>query len=332
MFQLVAHFKGSLGGQCLVAWPEDGSVRFDTKIDTFDIKAQLISTSGSRWKKSDELYSTSGYDQVLLQVAGEEPEEPPRAMPDDKGRIDYTKNIEFYGERAEKYRDAARSCVNRLIRFFKYRLKTPFLKELPPFDNSFVIEQWTDQLGHVLHKGPYIYTVKMTPGLWGGIGVGKLDPSSIPLLQQAIIQPIQPELYEQVLSDAQTAIFEDNLRRAVLELAIACEIATKNCLFPAGSPAGAAFEYLEDKAQIRTNVLNLLDAVALEAFNKSFKRDQPEKYDSIDYLFQCRNKVVHRGNLTFRDKRGEKVSVNKTLVIHWWEAAETLFHWLKGLV
>ncbi len=250
MFRLVAHFKGSLGGQCLVAWPEDGSVRFDTKIDTFDIKAQLISTSGSSWKKSDELYPTSGYDQVLLQVAGEEPEEPPRAMPDDKGQIDYTTNNEFYGERAEKYRDAARSYVNRLIRFFKYRLKTPFLKELLPFDNSFVIEQWTDHLGHILHKGPYIYAVKMTPGLWGGIGVGKLNPNSIPLLQQAIIQPIQPELYEQVLSDAQTAIFEDNLRRAVLELAIACEIATKNCLFPGGRQRELHLSTLKTKPRL----------------------------------------------------------------------------------
>jgi hypothetical protein len=218
-----------------------------------------------------------------------------------------------------------------LIRFLKYRLGTPFLKELPIFDNSFVPLHWTDQVGKVLHKGPYIYTVERTPGSRGELGIAKLTPDSISILEQTLTEPIKILLYEELLSDARTAVFEDNLRRAVLEMAIACEIAVKNRFFTGGSAAGAAFEYLEDKSQIRTTVLSLIDGVAVEAFNRSFKKDHLKEYESIDCLFRCRNKVAHRGELSYRDDKGKKIAVTIETITKWWDAVDALFFWLKEL-
>ena len=51
--------------------------------------------------------------------------------------------------------------------------------------------------------------------------------------------------------------------------------------------------------------------------------------NKIDYLFRCRNKVVHRGNAVYRDARGKlREATNKNLE-DWWIAALKLINWLK---
>jgi hypothetical protein len=141
----------------------------------------------------------------------------------------------------------------------------------------------------------------------------------------------EPALDVALLSDAQTAWFEGSLRRSVLELAICVEVLAKRQFFAKASPAGAAFDYLEDKAKISVRVLELLDAVATEAFGSSFKKQDPDNYQRIDYLFRCRNKIAHRGELSFRDKSGKAVVVDAHLVESWWQAVQILREWLRSL-
>jgi len=331
MFSLVAHFDIELAGRCLIAWPEEEKIVIETKIDNFDISIQFVPGSSSRWKKSNEKYLTKGYDQIVLKVAKDEPEAPPRATPDEHGQIDYAKNDAFYRQRSEEYVAIARCCVDRLTRFFKYRLRNPILLELNPEGSSYSIKQWTDQDGNRLHIGPFILTIKKTPGSFGEFGAKALDPDSFELLKKALTKPVETALYEEVFSDAQRAIIEDNFRRGVMELAIACEIAVKNRFFAGGSPAGAAFEYLEDKSQVRATVLNLIDKIALEAFNRSFRNEQLKNYESIDFLFRCRNKVVHRGELCYRNDKGKKININRAIITQWLDAADALVSWLKEL-
>jgi hypothetical protein len=69
-------------------------------------------------------------------------------------------------------------------------------------------------------------------------------------LSNAVNNMISSQLFEEVFSDAQAAAVEGNLRRAVLELAISCEIAVKQKFFFTSTPSGAAFEYLEDKGRV----------------------------------------------------------------------------------
>jgi hypothetical protein len=139
----------------------------------------------------------------------------------------------------------------------------------------------------------------------------------------ALINPVEPTLYEEILADAQTALFEHRHRRAVLELAIACEIVVERRFLSGDSPAVAAFEYLEEKSRVRVRVLDFIDGVAQNAFGKSFRRDHRDHYDNIDYLFQCRNKVAHTGDLLYRDKQSIKTA-DYSVIESWWESVKVL--------
>ena len=105
----------------------------------------------------------------------------------------------------------------------------------------------------------------------------------------------------------------------------------KRTFFKEETPAGAAIDYLEDKAKARVKVLDFLDPVALEAFSRSYKDDAANNYEHIDYLFRCRNKIAHRGALTFRDKDGKSITVDRERVESWWLAVAHLKGWLESL-
>jgi len=102
----------------------------------------------------------------------------------------------------------------------------------------------------------------------------------------------------------------------------------KRWIFPARSPAGAAFDYLEDRSKTSIKVLELLDCVALEAFGRSYKQQAPHQYRLLDYLFRCRNKVAHRAELAYRNNGGELVSVDSEVIESWWLAVFHLKNWI----
>jgi hypothetical protein len=114
--------------------------------------------------------------------------------------------------------------------------------------------------------------------------------------------------------------FKDNLRRAVLEIAIACETTVKQAFFDKTTLAGAAFEYLEDKGKVRITVKEMIDSVSKQTFGKSFREDHKSHYDNIDFIFRCRNKAAHRGELTYRDDSGAMHSVNNETLAIWWDS------------
>ena len=141
-----------------------------------------------------------------------------------------------------------------------------------------------------------------TPGLHGELGVGGLTPDLSESLQRYLEHPNAPQLFQELLFDAQTAWFAGNLRRSVLELAVACEIVVTRHFFADESPAGAAFDYLEDQGRIRVRVLDLM-TVFLRRGHRS-RSERPDEYRDLDHLFRCRNKVAHRGELSYQDDGG----------------------------
>jgi hypothetical protein len=146
-------------------------------------------------------------------------------------------------------------------------------------------------------------------------------------LQEALEKETIVHTHDELLSDAQAAAVENNMRRAVVELAIAVETAAKQSFFAKSTPAGIAFSFIEGRASIR--VLDLIDGVAKEAFGESFKKAHGDHYRNIDYLFRCRNKAVHRGEIVFRDDKEKLVTLNSTLLQEWWLSVDALIHWLK---
>ena len=156
----------------------------------------------------------------------------------------------------------------------------------------------------------------------------KLEPDIEESLVVALLDPIIPTLHEEILSDAQTASFEGNIRRAVLELAITCEIVAKQKYFSEESASGAAFNHLDDR---RVRVVDLIADKALEAFGKSFRIEQNGHYWNIDHLFRCRNNVAHRGELSYKNDGGKSIDVNTKTVSIWWNSVLVLVEWIGNL-
>lgn len=329
MVRLVAHFEVMLPGQCLVAWPEEKEIWSNCTIKEFDVSVQFIVDPSHKFKHKDDELWTYIIHHILVRVSREEDEAPPIVIPDEKGILDYRIQGSYFSERKKEYGAVAQEVVNRLIRFFKFKLKTPYLTELLILHNDFQNAKWTDQSGNEIRTGGATLVVRGVPGLRGELGVQKLMPESIKSLHSALQDPISPSLHEEIISDAQTALFQKNFRRAVFELAIACEIAIKGKYFSEDSPAGMAFEYLEDKGQVKVRVLDFIDRIAKEAIGKSFRSDYSEHYQNIDHLFRCRNKIAHRGALLYRDDSGVAKIVDCKTISSWWNSVSVLIEWIN---
>lgn len=126
------------------------------------------------------------------------------------------------------------------------------------------------------------------------------------------------------------AIRLGDLRRAVIELAVASEVAVKQAFFAPDSAAFEAFEFLEEQRKVEVSVLELLKQPAERAFGKAFSDVDEEAASNLEELFRCRNKVAHRGKLEFRDKKQRVRSADRERVSAWWQATETHFCWLES--
>jgi hypothetical protein len=147
---------------------------------------------------------------------------------------------------------------------------------------------WTDETGQEFPSGSSPLRVLSVYGieLDEEVGVRALAAAADPALQQALAEPpIQPELYEELLSDAQASFFQGHLRRAVLELAISCEVATRHTLF-IKAPSGR---------YNKRGIYQLLDQEAERVFGQSFKYAHLKTYTYIDHLFQRRDQIAHHG-------------------------------------
>jgi hypothetical protein len=325
MSRLVAHFEVKLPGQCLVVSrvvqnPFNCTINdFKVTVQGFGLKSVMKAVQDQHW--------TYVIKRAVVKVARDEDEDPPPVIPDEQGQLDYTVQGEYFSNRIGAYGAAACEAVNRFIRFFKFKMKTPFLQELPSTHDSFRNAEWRDTSGALVGKGHLVFVAHAVPGLRGELGVQKLRQESAEALQAALVNPVEPTLYEEILSDVQTALFEHNLRWAVLELAIATELVVERKFLSGDSPAVAAFEYLEEQSPRRVRVVDFIHGVAREAFSKSFRQDHPKHYSNIDHLFQCRNKVAHMGELRYRDQHNV-ITVDYEVVASWWASVMILIDWL----
>jgi Apea-like HEPN len=328
---LSAKFILEVNSPCLLVWPDGQTPELVATLGAFHVATKLLSVEHWRTKGKDDVNWTTGLSELEIEVSRNEVDTLPDliVMPD--GKTDLTVQSEYLRSRLPEYQAAAREIANRILRFFQYSLLTPQVRQISTWHQSLHNPTWFDTNGQELPGGTHTVMAQPVPGMWGGLGARKLTPTELPELQSFLVMPQEPSLALALLSDAQAAWFDDNLRRSVLELAICAEVMVKRRFFAQDSPAGAAFDYLEDKAKISVRVLELLDSVAEEAFACSYKKQEPDNYQKIDHLFRCRNKIAHRGELTFRDDSGKTVDVDAALVETWWHAVASLRTWLQSL-
>ena len=331
MAVLTAIFVLNVSSHCLLAWPSGSVPSVRVSFAGFDVTAKLEVTEHWKAKSQDDVDWTTALGRIKLLVSRDEIEPVPEIVTSPQGQRDLTKRAEYFGKLLRDYKPTAHEVANRILRFFQYELSTPQIQLIPAWDDSLNNPLWMDEEWNTLLTGLFVSSSEPVPGLFGELGVKTLTPSALPALSKFIDRPIEASLVTVLLSDARTAWFDKSLRRTVLELAICTEVLVKGVFFAQSSPAGAAFDYMEDKGRISVRVLDFLDAICLASFSKSYKQDHPDNYEKIDHLFRCRNKVAHRGDLSFRDDAGNFISVDSKLVKAWIESVMHLREWLSGL-
>jgi hypothetical protein len=311
---LSAKFSLEVSSPCLLALTDGQVPQVVANIGDFRIAAKLLSTEDWRTKEKHDVNWTTRLRALEIEVSRDEGDSPPDVIVTPEGRRDLTVQGRYLSSKLPEYQAVALDMASRILRFFQYSLFTPLVRQIPKWDESLHNPAWFDTNGNKLGDGPSTIVAHPVAGLWGQLGARKLTPAELPELQSFVAAPTEPALAVALLSDAQAAWFEGSLRRSVLELAICAEVMVKRRFFAKASPAGAAFDYLEDKAKVSVRILELLDAVAKEAFACSFKKQDPDNFQKIDHLFRCRNKIAHRGELSFRDDSGKAVVVDAALV------------------
>ena len=329
MYRLTATYKIEFPNRLRVKRAEDDPLCYTAVIEGFDTEVVLVRNGGASIKEKGEIHETRAVTRIDVSISRDDDSAPPDVPVNEKGGRDFTDRAPWFGEREHEYRRVAVEAVNRVIRFFKYEMNTPRLREFSVHDAEFRNPQWTNRNGKELQSGilELTSTVLSPPGP-GLLGEKDFTEDEDAKLGRALQNDLDIETHRDFLSDAQTSILHDKLRRAILEMAIACEVAVKGAFFAKATAAGAAYEYLEDKRRVRVKVIELIDGAAKLAFGQSFKDVDPDAYMHIDFLFRARNRVAHRGERTYRDDVGTECQVDRPTLEAWRASVDTLMKWI----
>lgn len=227
----------------------------------------------------------------------------------------------------EDYVSVAVRILNNLFSYFKYILNNPRLVLVSEHDSQLQMPDWFNESGKHYPINCLIAIVELLPRI-SVFGLNCYTDKNHDDLEKSLLGQTQVSLFEELLSDAQTAVFENNVRRAALELAIATEVLIKNYFFQQYTTASDVYEYLFDKEKIRISVIELIDGVAKKALGESFKEHNKKAYDDIDNLFRCRNKIAHHGKAQFSGNSGVVYEVTPDVLKEWWDAVRLLNEWL----
>jgi len=333
MLRLTAKFIVQLSnGNMLVCRDLTEELRYRAKIEGFDVEIclnpnfQAYRNLHEHSKPETDEGPYFGLSKILIFVTGQEDTEP-HPVRVVNGITINDERWRYFEERKPAYRAIAWTALDRTIRYFKYKLHNPLLSTPSQYSEELQNPSWADSTGQEFKPVGFTAVLHRLPQL-ASFGVRCLSANEDLNLEQAMERPVEPELHEELLTDAQTAIYEGNLRRGALEMAIACEVAVKQVFFGRSSIAGEAYEYLESKRKVAVSVPELIDGAAKQAFGESFKTAHSQVFESISHLFQCRNKIAHRGEAWYRDKKGTRHELDRNILAIWWKAVEALLDWL----
>jgi len=268
---------------------------------------------------------------VQVSVSRTETAEPPAIPSTPEGGRNLRDRAPYFHERILIYRKVALEALCRFLRFFKYRQAHALLRD--PISEDLDNPKWTDDTGQEVPSGVHFIEASLYGiELDDDVGIHALAGTDDSALQHALAElPIEPQLYEELLSDARAALFQGSLRRAILELAISCEVAIKQAFFRNATEA-AILAYFDERKQLRDSVggfTNLLSEPAEHILGQNFRKTEKRAYAHIHHLFQCRNQIAHEGVPTYRNARGHLRTVDQAVAKEWFISADRLFTWLR---
>jgi hypothetical protein len=300
-----------------------------SRVDGFDVELRITPNTGMRSKGKRERLWTESCAELEVVVARNERADPPEPLILPNGGRDYTVLTPYFDEREPAYRATAYKVTNNLISFFKYELRQPLLAPVSEHSNLFMNPEWADQAGNKIHGGRQRFVWPGIAGWRGDLGVRRFENKDVKKLSAALAAPRVVPIHEQILSDAQAAAFEGNGRRAVLELAVACEVFIKSTFLGRDARVARVYEALEDRGKINARVLDLIDIGGVAVMGTTFKAFDSAAHRDIDHLFRARNQAAHHGKVSYRDDAGLTHDVDFEVLKSWWISVEKLFEWAK---
>lgn len=297
---------------------------------TCEVELQLPFGHPALTKKDEAAYFTAS--ELSLSVFREDPDAPPAAPRNDQGHRDLRARSEYFDKRYDEYVSVARQVVERIMNFGRYALGIDSfrdMREVSPdcFNNP---EWYYDQDGPLASgtvRFDVAFEISKDPGLWSMSGI---SPQNHTWLSDAVDSEVCIPLHRELHALSKDAARAGDLRRAVIEMAVALEVGTKHAFFAPASAAFEAFEFLEEKRKVEVSVLELLKQPAERAFGTSFRDVDAHAFKLVEEVFRCRNKVAHRGRLEYRDAKGKLRTADREVVREWWQASESVLDWLEA--
>lgn len=266
---------------------------------------------------------------IEIRISREEEEAPPE-VDRDQGNQGFRSRLQYFDSRQTPYKKVAQAIVERVMAFARYKLGMDGARgigDLGP--DCFANPTWFYDDEQMFEAGTITLNSFMDLPLsvsdWSMRGI---DPHMRTWLAD-LSDPSIP-LHRELHALSKDAARSGDLRRAVIEMAVAVEVATKHAFFAPASAAFEAFEFLEEKRKVEVTVVELLKQPAARAFGRSFFDVDAEAFRSVEEIFRCRNKVAHRGRLEYRGASGDTVIADRSVVRRWWLAAQTLLNWLES--
>ncbi|MEA4906189.1 MAG: hypothetical protein VB089_01130 [Anaerolineaceae bacterium] len=330
MERLIAKYHIELDYPILVKRSDTDILQYQLIIDDAEVEVWLIVDWDTRNKFKNERFWTSFVNCVEITVSLSEQEIPPPAEVTPKdGHGSYYEIEQYFKKRITKFTEIAKKVYRRLVKYFKYVHGSPYLVDEGEL-SRFPLPLWSDEKGTELWKTESrVYIVPCAPGeSKPEFGIIKFTKTDDKKLVTALRKEIKVTLYQEIMSDAQAAILKRNYRRGILEMAIACEIAVKQAFFTESTISGVAYEYIENQGRVNVRPIDLISNVAEYVFGENFKSVNETAYKNIDYLFRCRNKIAHRGQISYRDDSGVWHQPNLDTLRDWWTSLEEMLNWL----
>lgn len=328
MIKITTKYEFNLENGILLKRTKLDEIVFNYNLEQYEIKLILKHEGG--YAQINKIYSFI-ISKVQLDITTTFEKDIPEIIENEKSR-NLAHRAKYFHEIERSLYPIAYKIINQFIHFFKYYLKQPKLEFFKESYHSFHDPKYYNEAGSIIETGSIrLMGTMYKPDDYLKTGskefTSEFDNDFINYMKD----PPKLELYKEILSDAQTAFFDKNYRRAILEMAISCEIATKHKLFFENEKTGLIFNYLEDKNKINVRVLELIDGASKYVFNKSFKETNKNDYNNIDFLFRTRNKIVHRGEMSFIDDNGKIHHPDQKEIYKWWDSINKLFDWINQL-
>ena len=189
---LFARFELSPTSTCLLSLPENTeNPIFSISIGDFKIDIEMILWKTGKLK--NETNWIYGVGTIILKISKEESEHPPEVIITPEGQKDLAPRGQYLRERLPKYKEVALETVNRVLKYFQYKLLTPSVQPLPSWYQNLNMPKWIFEGEEI--RGLILVQVPPIPNFHDSLGSQKLTQDKFTEFTSFIQNPTEGLFY-----------------------------------------------------------------------------------------------------------------------------------------